>query len=59
MQNLAGDPATREIQRALKDRLFAWLFETSDVIPWREDPRMEPALLRTWLPESVVKRMGG
>ena len=32
----------------LEKRIFRWLFETSDVIPWNEDPRMEPALLREW-----------
>jgi arylsulfatase A-like enzyme len=57
--NLAGSPATAEIERALRDRIFRWLFETSDVIPWTEDPRMEPALLRTWLPESIVNRRIG
>ena len=48
--NLAGRPEHEATCRDLKDRIFAWLFETSDVIPWDDDPRMEPALLATWLP---------
>jgi arylsulfatase A-like enzyme len=54
--NLAGRRDTADTCRDLRGRIFRWLFETSDVIPWIEDPRMEPALLREWLPESVVKR---
>jgi arylsulfatase A-like enzyme len=57
--NLAGGSDTAEVERDLRDRIFRWLFETSDVIPWTEDPRMEPALLKTFLPESVVARAGG
>ena len=54
--NLAGRPEHATTCRALKDRIFAWLFETSDVIPWDEDPRMEPDLLATWLPSTVEDR---
>ena len=42
--NLAGSAQTVDIERTLKDRIFGWLFETSDVIPWTPDPRMEPVL---------------
>ena len=42
--NLAGSPDTVDVERELRDRIFRWLFETSDVIPWTPDPRMEPAL---------------
>jgi arylsulfatase A-like enzyme len=55
--NLAGRSEHATVERALKDRLFAWLFETSDVMRWKPDPRMEPALLRAWLPDSVVDRI--
>ncbi len=54
--NLAGSADTVEVERELRDRIFRWLFETSDVIPWDQDPRMEPALLRTFLPEEIVER---
>ena len=50
--NLAGSEATVEVQRELKDRIFRWLFETSDVIPWAPDPRMEPALRAELLGEA-------
>ncbi|NDH10968.1 MAG: sulfatase, partial [Actinobacteria bacterium] len=55
--NLAGSPDTVEVERELKDRVFRWLFETSDVIPWTPDPRMEPALLRTFLDDETVDRI--
>ncbi|MFZ9018304.1 MAG: hypothetical protein ACO23O_15075, partial [Ilumatobacteraceae bacterium] len=50
-QNLAGSAQTAEVEHELKDRIFRWLFETSDVIPWTSDPRMEPALRRQLLGE--------
>ena len=50
--NLAGSEATVEVERDLKDRIFRWLFETSDVIPWAPDPRMEPALRAELLGEE-------
>ena len=50
--NLAGSEATIEVERDLKDRIFRWLFETSDVIPWAPDPRMEPALRAELLGEQ-------
>ena len=37
--NRAGDPALAVIEQALKDRLLTWMLETSDVIPWKPDPR--------------------
>ncbi len=55
--NLAGRRGNEAIERDLRDRIFRWLFETSDVIPWTPDPRFDPALLRTFLPESVVERL--
>jgi hypothetical protein len=39
--NLAGRPEHAQIERELRDRLFRWLFETSDVIPLKKDPRMD------------------
>lgn len=39
LHDLAGSPHTAEIERILRDRLLAWLLETSDVIPWQRDPR--------------------
>ena len=50
--NLAGSGATVEVERDLRDRIFRWLFETSDVIPWTPDPRMDPALRRNLLGET-------
>jgi len=55
--NLAGSTDTVDVERDLKDRIFRWLFETSDVIPWTPDPRMEPALLRTFLDDETVDRI--
>jgi len=52
--NLAGSAATETagVETDLKNRLFRWLFETSDVIPWEQDPRMAPELLAMWRPEA-------
>jgi arylsulfatase A-like enzyme len=44
LSNLAPDPAYDGVCRQLRDQLFGWLVETSDVIPYRRDARMEPAL---------------
>jgi arylsulfatase A-like enzyme len=35
----ARSAALAETTRALRDRLFGWLADTSDVVPWRGDPR--------------------
>ncbi len=48
--NLAALAEHEHTCRELKDRIFRWLFETSDVIPWEEDPRMEPALVEQLMP---------
>ena len=37
--NLAGRPEYAELERKSRDQILAWLCETSDVIPWEEDPR--------------------
>lgn len=42
--NLAGSVDTVAVERELRDRIFRWLFETSDVIRWTPDPRIDPAL---------------
>jgi arylsulfatase A-like enzyme len=38
--NLIGQHPT--VEADLRSRLFAWLVETSDVIPWEPDPRRPP-----------------
>jgi hypothetical protein len=50
--NVAGDPAHADVVRELRDRVLAWLVETSDVIPLTRDPRMEPALVEQFLPPA-------
>jgi arylsulfatase A-like enzyme len=42
--NLAGRPEHAEVERALRDRIFRWLFETSDIVPARRDPRFDDDL---------------
>ncbi len=42
--NLAGDPEHADMCGELKGRVFRWLFETSDVIPWEQDARMDRSL---------------
>ena len=42
--NLAGRPEHAEVERALRDRLLTWMLETSDVIPWQPDPRLDDDL---------------
>jgi len=44
--NLAGRPEHASVERELRDRLFRWLFETSDVLPTRRDPRVDADLRR-------------
>jgi hypothetical protein len=36
----------------LRDRILGWLVETSDVVPFTRDPRMEPALVAQFLPNA-------
>ena len=47
--NVAALPDHAAVVGEHKDRIFRWLFETSDVIPWDEDPRMDPDLRATFL----------
>ncbi len=42
--NLAGGQEHVAVERELRDRLFRWLFETSDVVPTRRDPRFDEDL---------------
>ena len=42
--NVAGRPEHLETQRELRAQVFRWLFETSDVVPLRRDPRMDDDL---------------
>lgn len=43
--NLIGDPAHAAVVARLSGRLLDWLQETSDTVPWAEDPRFEPELV--------------
>ena len=36
---LSSESVLANNRRDLKDRLLTWLLETSDVIPWKPDPR--------------------
>jgi arylsulfatase A-like enzyme len=40
--NLAGTPEAEATMRDLRSEVLEWLFSTSDVIPWQNDPRFEP-----------------
>jgi arylsulfatase A-like enzyme len=51
-RNVADDPARVAVVRDLRDRVLAWLVETSDVVPVVRDPRMEPALVEQFLPSA-------
>ena len=42
--NLAGRPEHAALERELRDRIFRWLFETSDLVPARRDPRFDDDL---------------
>jgi arylsulfatase A-like enzyme len=42
--NLAGRPEHAAVERALRERIFGWLFETSDIVPARRDPRFDDDL---------------
>ena len=37
--NLINSAEHQDLGRDLKERILAWLVETSDVIPWEKDPR--------------------
>jgi arylsulfatase A-like enzyme len=54
LRNLAPDPAYASVCRQLRDQLFAWLVETSDVIPRRRDVRIEPALFEQLIGSQVA-----
>ena len=42
--NLAGRREHAAVERELRDRIFRWLFETSDIVPARRDPRFDEDL---------------
>jgi arylsulfatase A-like enzyme len=50
--NVANEPANAAIAAGLRDRILGWLVETSDVVPFTRDPRMEPALVAQFLPNA-------
>lgn len=37
--NVYNKPEYASVQTALKEKLFIWYFQTSDVTPWKEDAR--------------------
>lgn len=45
--NLVGDPAHAALAASLRERLFGWLADTADVIPWQADPRV-PEVPQGW-----------
>lgn len=45
--NLIDAAALAETRRTLRDQLFGWLADTSDVIPWTPDPRF-PEIPHGW-----------
>lgn len=47
--NLAGRPEFAEIEQGLRLRMFRWLFETSDIVPTRRDPRFDDDLRQALL----------
>ena len=50
--NVVDRPGHVAVIAQLRARLLDWLMETSDVIPLSRDPRMEHALVETFLPGS-------
>jgi arylsulfatase A-like enzyme len=42
--NLADRANHADVRHELRERIFRWLFETSDVLPLRRDPRMDDDL---------------
>jgi arylsulfatase A-like enzyme len=42
--NLAGRPRYSAVERELRDQIFRWLFETSDIVPAHRDPRFDDDL---------------
>ena len=42
--NLAGQAGYSTVERDHRDRIFRWLFETSDIVPARRDPRFDSDL---------------
>ena len=41
---LAGRPEHAAVAHDLRDHIFRWLFETSDLLPLRRDPRLDDDL---------------
>ncbi len=54
--NVARDPKKAAIAAGLRDRILAWLVDTSDVVPLARDPRMEKELVAQFLPPRREKR---
>jgi arylsulfatase A-like enzyme len=42
--NLAGRPRYSAVERELRDQIFRWLFETSDIVPAHRDPPFDDDL---------------
>lgn len=38
-KNVYHDEAYKDVRNELKEKLFIWYFQTSDVTPWKLDPR--------------------
>jgi arylsulfatase A-like enzyme len=50
--NVARDPGNADVVARLRERILAWLIETSDVVSLTRDLRMEPALVAQFLSTS-------
>jgi arylsulfatase A-like enzyme len=42
--NLIEQPELRHVAKGLRERLFGWLADTTDVAPWNRDPRLSTVL---------------
>jgi arylsulfatase A-like enzyme len=45
--NLIMEPGLKAVATALREKLFGWLADTSDVVPWESDPRF-PEIPNGW-----------
>jgi arylsulfatase A-like enzyme len=50
ISNVVDLPEHAGVVAELRSRVLDWMVQTSDVIPAARDPRMEPALVETFLP---------
>jgi arylsulfatase A-like enzyme len=50
--NLAGRPEHAGVERDMRDRLLRWIFETTDLVPNRQDPRFDEDLTNAMLGKS-------